>query len=57
MKNCKYYKICKEYQKESPLCTSDKGSWSYGKKARCWLKFYNLNLPKEAVKSQNDKLQ
>ena len=57
MKKCKYHKMCKEYQKESPLCTSDKGSWSYGKKARCWLKFYNLNLPKEAVKSQNDKLQ
>ena len=36
---CKYYKICKEYNKESALC-KEGGTWSYGKKANCWLEFY-----------------
>ena len=35
---CKYYKVCKEYHKDSPLCSEDAGSWSYDKKCNAWLK-------------------
>jgi hypothetical protein len=41
MGKCKYRKKCKEYQNGSPLCDEDGGTWYYGKKANCFIKFYN----------------
>jgi hypothetical protein len=40
MVKCKFRKTCKGYQKKSPLCDEDGGTWSYGKKANCWIDNY-----------------
>lgn len=38
MSKCKFRKKCKEYQKDSALCDTDAGSWSYDKRCNTWEK-------------------
>jgi hypothetical protein len=44
MTKCKFRKICRDYNKDSTLCNEDGGTWSYGRKANCWIKFYKRKL-------------